>query len=493
MESPRRDRFASLTVVALLLLSAVSLPVLFDGGASASTGPVVSNVRVGTYPIGVAFDSSTGDLYVANYHSASVSVIDQANDSVVATVAVGSHPWGVAFDPSNGDIYVANDASDTCSVINGSTDLVVATVPVGELPIGVVYDPANGDIYVVNDNSNTTSVIDGATNAVVTTVAVGFWPYAAAYDPSNGDVYVTNIGAGTVSVISSSNNVVVATIGTGNPYSYPEGIAFDSLNGYMYLVEDGLNAVSIINGSNIVGTVRVGTYPEWVAFDPVLGDLIVTNTGSATVSVIAGSSNTVVRTLRVGKRPYGVAFDPDNGKVYVADVGSGTVSAITPDWVTQAIQLTMAGSGPAARVLLAGCSVSSSSMTANGAAQTFTAAPNCRIVIYFPRSSTSRYVSSAGATELSIRTCASGTCPTSSITVYHQFYVAFVASGPGTVSPRAGWFDDGSSVALTATPNAGHQFEGWSSNSPSLTVASPDSATTTALVDGAGRVTASFV
>jgi YVTN family beta-propeller protein len=74
------------------------------------------NTFNGISPYGVAFDSSNGDVYVTNFYSDSVSVINGATNTVIAGITVGLSPYGVAFDSSNGDVYVANEGSDSVSV-----------------------------------------------------------------------------------------------------------------------------------------------------------------------------------------------------------------------------------------------------------------------------------------------------------------------------------------------------------------------------------------
>ena len=61
---------------------------------------------------------------------------------VVATIPVGTQPVGVAFNPDNGDLYVTNFSSNTVSVINPATNTVVATpITVGSGPVGVAFKP----------------------------------------------------------------------------------------------------------------------------------------------------------------------------------------------------------------------------------------------------------------------------------------------------------------------------------------------------------------
>ena len=77
----------------------------------------LGTIAVGTYPDGVAYSPSNDRIYVANYGSNNVSVIDPTN-TVVATIAVGNGPYTVAYSPSNDRIYVANSGSNNVSILS---------------------------------------------------------------------------------------------------------------------------------------------------------------------------------------------------------------------------------------------------------------------------------------------------------------------------------------------------------------------------------------
>jgi YVTN family beta-propeller protein len=81
----------------------------------------------------------------------SVSVINPATNTVIATIGVGDTPDGLAVSPT-GDIYVTDQESGTVSVIN-PTGTVDATIPVDNFPVGVAVSPAGtyaGDVYVAD-------------------------------------------------------------------------------------------------------------------------------------------------------------------------------------------------------------------------------------------------------------------------------------------------------------------------------------------------------
>jgi YVTN family beta-propeller protein len=278
---------------------------------------LVATVRVGDGSGAVAYNRGNGYVYVANKLSNNVSVVN--GTKVVATIPVGPYPTAVGYDTGNGYVYVADQANNV-SVINGTK--VVATILVGNFPFAVMYDSGNGYVYVANKLSNNVSVINGT--KVVATIPVGSWPNAMGYNPGNGFVYVANEVSASVSVINGTK--VLATV----PGGYgPNDIGYDNENGCVYVANYGSNNVSVIKGTAVVATVGVGNGPSSVAYDDGGdGNVYVTNRASGTVSVIGNA--TVVATLTVGTSPGGVAHTRGSGYVYVANADSSTVSVIAP-------------------------------------------------------------------------------------------------------------------------------------------------------------------
>ena len=76
---------------------------VIDGGNSSIT----ETIQVGTYPSSVTVDSSNQRVYVSNYFSNYVSVID-AENKISANVSVGKNPIDLTVNPSNQGVYVAN-------------------------------------------------------------------------------------------------------------------------------------------------------------------------------------------------------------------------------------------------------------------------------------------------------------------------------------------------------------------------------------------------
>ncbi|MCI4373903.1 MAG: hypothetical protein L3K02_09745, partial [Thermoplasmata archaeon] len=178
----------------------------------------------GADPDGAAYDSATGQVFVCNFASNSVSVISDVLEQVVATVRVGTYPAADAFDAATGEIFVANLYSANVSVIDGTTKTVVATIPVGFTPTAVAYDPRVGEVFVANSGSNNVSVISDVSDKVVASIPTGPDPDALTFGAAPQEVFVANYDSDNVSVISDGNRSVVASVPVG---SHPEALGFE--------------------------------------------------------------------------------------------------------------------------------------------------------------------------------------------------------------------------------------------------------------------------
>ena len=304
-------------------------PVQAQSVAAATTLAVITTITVGSNPDGVAVNDADDTVYVTNFGSGDVSVINGRTGTVAGTITVGSGPIGVAVDQGDDTVYVANFSDDTVSVINGRTGTVDDTITVGDSPRGVAVDQGDDTVYVTNQVSNTVSVINGWTRTVDDTITVGSNPLGVAVDQVDDTVYVTNFSSGDVSVINGRTRTVDDTITVGDN---PVGVAVDEGDDTVYVTNFG-SIVWVINGrtGSVDDTITVGTRPYGVAVDQGDDTVYVTNEGSNNVSVINGRTRTVAGTITVGSSPNGVAVDDSGtnaGLVYVANTGDNTMSVI---------------------------------------------------------------------------------------------------------------------------------------------------------------------
>lgn len=157
---------------------------------------MVEEARVavpGAIQSSMAIDSSNSTLYIANNDVANtVSVYNGLTLAITKTINVGLYPIGLEFNPTTKQLYVANSGGNSVSVINTVTGTVIKTIPVGVSPSNVAINPNTNKIFVTHASTSGVYVINGATQTVEDVLATpdNANSSAAAVNTVTGSVYV---------------------------------------------------------------------------------------------------------------------------------------------------------------------------------------------------------------------------------------------------------------------------------------------------------------
>jgi YVTN family beta-propeller protein len=309
---------------------------------SAIAGTGIAQIPVGSNPSALAVDARTDTIYVANFSSGTVSVVDGASATVTHTITVGTDPASVVLDEDTNTVYVANEQDGTVSVIDGGTDTVTDTIPIGNVPgspipgtDALAIDPTSDTVYVAWHDG--IAVIDGATDDVTypsTIFALGTGiDDSMAFDAKNHDLYLVDfINDQAVQVIDTSDDQTTSPIPVGED---PVAVAVNTTANTLYAVNCApgfFNGIWVINAADgsTDSEIKDGC-PEAVATDAASNTAYVLDGDTGALSVINGVTFAVtVPAISVGKAASAVAVDPDTGVVYVTDrLVSGTLTALT--------------------------------------------------------------------------------------------------------------------------------------------------------------------
>ncbi|MCX2931191.1 CHAT domain-containing protein [Mycobacterium sp. CVI_P3] len=327
-----------LAITGVLVAVAVASYVYVEHFQHRSRYRVIATVPVASNPRGVALDGAT--IYVThNNDNGTVSVLDGSTDKLLPIgppIAVGAKPAGVAVDPATRAVYVANFGSGTVSVIERSSTKAqrYPLTTTTDSPSGIAVGPKS-IVYVTLVGGERVAVMKGARTTfdpVVPPIAVGVKPNGVAVDWSTGTAYVTNYGSGTVSVIDGHTYTrMIPDLETGGS---PDGVAVDPdpNTPTIYVANNAGKTVWVIDGRShtLIAPVDVGLHPNGIAVDPVTRTVYVTNEDGRSVSVIDGRTHQPIDDVAVDGKPEGVAVDPVTHKVYVAvaNGNAGSVSVI---------------------------------------------------------------------------------------------------------------------------------------------------------------------
>jgi len=279
-------------------------------------------VQVGNIPQYALYDPLNNLIYVSNFNSSSISVINGTN--VIGAIATTQYPESMVIDPNNGLIYVlmGSGGIDVLNTVGNYATLILKNYYFNNL----IFDPSNGYLYASGYDNLT--VINPLNEQVINVVPVSLFIAEMTLDQGNGYLYV--LSGMNVTVLNPSNGNVIAII---NLNYFPSWIEYDQFNGDIYVSEDNFNAnaiglnvysstgyVAVISGFSIVKQINVGYYPILSSINPLNGDLFVSNIFSDSIQVISSSNNSIINSIPVYVPGFSV-FDPSNSMLYVVSLG----------------------------------------------------------------------------------------------------------------------------------------------------------------------------
>ncbi|MFH1147937.1 MAG: YncE family protein [Pseudomonadota bacterium] len=294
---------------------------------------VVSVISTGRGPSGIAVGNRKNRLrvYVTNADSNSITVIDPTVNHVEQTIPLtsGAKPVAItAAQAASGKeyLFVANYDSNTISIIDGDSYREIAQARVGIGPFAILAEP----------------LLDTISTVGLTAAQLSRW---RSYRDQYINVYVANRGSNTVSVIVFNPSVAsVQDAYTINVGWDPVALDIDTERAWLYVANANSNTVSILNILDIIDgdtggaetdLANVGTGGTDIVADPFFarvyllkrnGELVFLQTPS---TISSTSTITAITGLaRIGGRPQSMAMDTEGRKIYVLDGSSGTVHVV---------------------------------------------------------------------------------------------------------------------------------------------------------------------
>jgi DNA-binding beta-propeller fold protein YncE len=202
----------------------------------------ITTISVAAMPLApLRIDENSGRVYVVCSTGQELDVIDGKTNALVAQIPVAPFPEGIATNTTTGRIYVADEgnkeggSSDrgtgtTLTVIDGQTLDILGTFQIGQGPDGVVADPALHRIYVSVEDT-------GAVVELSDSVDIPLKPDATVHQTLAARQTVADLQRATmITLIAMALTMVGATLvalsprwrGRGSPQTLPGGASAHS-------------------------------------------------------------------------------------------------------------------------------------------------------------------------------------------------------------------------------------------------------------------------
>jgi YVTN family beta-propeller protein len=250
----------------------------------------------------------------------------------VIAINTQGDPGAIVVTPNGEKVYVANFSSHNVSVINTPSNTVTATVTIGAgetgKPIALAVTPNSAHVYVADQGNSQIDDITTSSNAVSKTITVGSMvdanvaggggPNILAITPDGSKLYVASYTGHGVEDIATSTDTLTGTITLFESVTAnPNALGLTSNGCQLYVHDHAHNVVDVITVSNdaVPAHPAVGATgdPTGMSVTPDSAHVYVANQAGPSVSVIATATNTVSSTLAeatVGKSPYAILATP---------------------------------------------------------------------------------------------------------------------------------------------------------------------------------------
>ncbi len=174
-------------------------------------------------------------LYAANRTAGIVVVFDSRSGAVVARVPTGVNPYALVTSADGETLFVSNWGSDSVSVIDTKTHRVRRVIPVGDSPNDMVIG-SDGLLFVACANDNSVTIVDTKTERAVGRIVTSMWerdpagstPNALLLDDERHTLYVANADNNNVAVIDVSDGADSRVLGFLPTAAYPSAIALSA-------------------------------------------------------------------------------------------------------------------------------------------------------------------------------------------------------------------------------------------------------------------------
>lgn len=307
-----------------------------------------ADVSIGGAPRTIAVDPNASRIYIADWFSNNLTVVDASSHSVTARVLLpASDNNGIAIDYNTNMVYVLVEGG--VAEVNGTTDKVVGELPLDFGAGSLAYDPSTHIIYGSPQTGNGSLVgADVRTGSVVANISLGYWADSLAIDPYTDMIYAVGcsgsfVCGSQVSIVNGTSETLLKTVQLGS--AYYSRVTMDTKTNLVYV--SGEAQLVALNGTD--GKMVYNSNPQTcgpfdsLAVIPSSNQVLAVPLNYDYLLIYDGASGALVNMYSFSSAPQYVAFNPNTNELYVTL--SGELLAFHSASSTGNVNSTLIGSG----------------------------------------------------------------------------------------------------------------------------------------------------
>lgn len=293
-------------------------------------------------------------LFVCQFTTNQIGVIDLATGEMVREIPVGAKPIALLKSPDKAYLYVANSGSGDVYMIKTSTGEIVARMSMGNQPVAMAINEAGDTLYVLDYYLNRVSVLDLKLRSMTGFIPLntfgfeerieppdccsdifgdplgkGRKPSALVLDESEGKIYVGNMGTWDVAIIDLRQEKEVqafdATFGINKMFlAGQEKNLFISAAGNNLEINDFILKLDLKGGGK-TDKLKVGAKPAGMALSPDGRIIHVIMQNDAKLISLNVADGKIIGHCSLEGEPGDIVLSEDGTKAFVTNLLNGTV------------------------------------------------------------------------------------------------------------------------------------------------------------------------
>jgi len=320
--------YAGIIALSCLIFGMTSFP-----GADAES--FENTLLVGDFPRDVAFDNTLNTLYVPNYESGSVSVIDSNNMILKDTILLDgqSNPTKLVVDSNRHLVFVSDKISGVLTIIDGVNDNIIDSIKIGNSLWDLDINEETGKLYVSDLVKNEIIVIDTVNLEIIKSINVGASPWDIVVNQNTNLIYVASGTSEIIHVIDGNSDSLIGNI---SPEFKPWGLSINEKSNILYVSSWDSNSIIVIDLSNDKILYEIPVIPgAWQMITNQNNGVTIISNEHTNELYFLDENSRKFQTITVSASPQSLAVSPIANTVYVVNPLENSLSSVTYDYASK--------------------------------------------------------------------------------------------------------------------------------------------------------------
>ena len=290
------------------------------------------SVTVGDFPRDIDIDPFLNNLYVPNYESGTVSVIDSENMMLKDTILINdgnSNPTRIVVDSNRHLVFVSDKISGILTIIDGVDGTIVDYVKIGSSLWDLDINEKNGKLYVSDLINNKIIIVDTENLEIIKSVNVSQSPWDVEINKNTDMVYVASGTSEVIDIIDGNTDNLTDEISLGVK---PWGLSINEKKDILYVTSWDSNSITVIDLQNnsMIYQIPIISGAWQMTTNQNNGVTIVSNEHSNELYLLDENSRQF-QTITVFDSPQSITVSPFSNTIFISNPLSNTVSSVTYD------------------------------------------------------------------------------------------------------------------------------------------------------------------